>query len=137
MARLKRRSPVIETARHRLAGLKTINEDFDFGPGFTRAEIEAEIKDCEDTLEEYNTILSRADEVKNRYEAKEKGQQAKNARILLMVAARFGTDSSEYEICGGTRTSERKKPKRRKRSDDGDSGGTGSGGTSGATGTGS
>jgi hypothetical protein len=128
MARLKRTSPVIETARHRLGGLKTIDPEFDFGPGFTRAEVEAEIKDCEDTLEEYNMILAQADDVKNRYEAKEKAQQTKNARLLSMIAARFGTDSSEYEICGGTRTSERKKPKRR-----GGSGGTGSGGTGGST----
>jgi len=125
MARLKRTSTVIETALHRLAGLKTIDPEFNFGPGFTRAEVEAEIKDVADTLDEYNTILSRADEVKNRYEAKEKAQQTKNARLLSMIAARFGTDSSEYEICGGTRTSERKKPSRKKGSGDGDSGGTG------------
>lgn len=61
--------------------------------------------------------------MKNRYEAKEKAQQTKNARLLSMIAARFGTDSSEYEICGGTRTSERKKPTRKKGSGDGDSGG--------------
>lgn len=137
MARLKRTSTVLDTTRHRLAGLKSIDPNFDFGPGFTRAEIEAELKDAEDTLDEYNGILSKADEVKNRYEAKERGIQNKNARILSMVAARFGTDSSEYEQCGGTRTSDRKKPSRKKGSGDGDSGGTGSGGTTGAPGTGS
>jgi hypothetical protein len=125
MARLKRTSTVLETARHRLAGLKTVDPEFNFGPGFTRAEVEAEIKDVEDTLDEYNSILSQADEVKNRYEAKEKAQQTKNARLLSMIAARFGTDSSEYEICGGTRTSERKKPSRK--------GGGATGGTGGGT----
>ena len=127
MARLKRTSAVIETARHRFAGLKSIDPEFDFGPGFTRAEIEAEIKDTQDTLDEYNGILSQADEVLNRYESKEGVLQTKNARVLAMVAARFGTDSSEYEQCGGTRTSERKKPKRNPK---------GSGGTGGASGTG-
>jgi hypothetical protein len=127
MARLKRTSAVIETARHRFAGLKSIDENFDFGPGFKRKDVEDEIKDAQDTLDEYNGILSTADEVKNRYDSKERELQTKNARILSMVAARFGTDSSEYEQCGGTRTSERKKPTRK---------GKGSRGTSGAPGTG-
>ena len=31
--------------------------------------------------------------------------------MLAAVGAKYGTDSSEYEMVGGTRLSERKKPK--------------------------
>ena len=33
-----------------------------------------------------------------------------NRRVLSAVEAQFGPDSSEYEMVGGTRKSERKKP---------------------------
>jgi hypothetical protein len=123
MARLKRTSAVIDTARQRLAGLKTIDPNFDYGPGFTPKEIEDEIKDAQDTLDEYNGILSQADEVLNRYDNKERGLGKKNTRVLAIIAGRFGLDSTEYEQVGGTRTSERKKPKPK------GSGGTGTPGT--------
>jgi hypothetical protein len=135
MARLKRTSPVIDTARQRLAGLKSIDPNFDFGPGFTRAEIEAEIKDTQDTLDEYNGILSQADEVKNRYEAKETGLQTKSARVLALIGARFGLDSSEYEQCGGTRTSDRKRTSRTPKPPTGTGGSTGKDGPSGTGGS--
>jgi hypothetical protein len=35
-----------------------------------------------------------------------------NQRILVAVKAQYGPDSSEFELVGGTRRSERKKPKR-------------------------
>jgi len=38
----------------------------------------------------------------------------KNARILSAVEARFGSDSNEYEMVGGTRRSKRKKPSKKK-----------------------
>jgi hypothetical protein len=34
-------------------------------------------------------------------------------RMLAAIGARYGTDSSEYEMVGGTRTSERKRSPRK------------------------
>jgi len=36
-----------------------------------------------------------------------------NRRVLSAVEAQFGPDSSEYEMVGGTRKSERKKPSKK------------------------
>jgi len=113
MARLKRSSTVIETARHRLAGLKAITAELDFGPGLTREDYEAEIKEVSDKLDEYNGLLAKLDEMKNNYEAKERALQTKNARMLSAIGGRFGDDSNEYEQCGGVRRSERKRPRRK------------------------
>jgi hypothetical protein len=44
---------------------------------------------------------------------KEAELQDWNRRILSAVEAQFGPDSSEYEMVGGTRKSERKKPTRK------------------------
>jgi hypothetical protein len=38
-----------------------------------------------------------------------------NTRFLSLVRGQFGPDSSEYELAGGTRSSERKAPVRRKK----------------------
>ena len=122
MARLKRSSQVVETARHRLAGLRSLPADTDLGAGLSRAEIEAQIKGVEDTLDEYNTLLSSVDEVKNKYEDLERRLRTTNVRILSAIEGKFGPDSTEYEQCGGVRQSDRKRPARRSKS----SGGAGS-----------
>ena len=36
-------------------------------------------------------------------------------RILLAVAVKYGRDSNEYEMAGGVRKSERKRPVRKQR----------------------
>jgi hypothetical protein len=122
VARLKKSSAVLDLARIRLAGLKAINPAPNFGPGLTAAIYEAKVDSTTGKLEAYNQLLSTADQVLNEYNAEEKGLGDLNRRFLSAGEAHFGPDSSEYEMLGGTRTSERKKPTRK-----GGTGSTGSG----------
>lgn len=121
MARRKKTSPILETARLRLAGLKKIDPNLDLGPGLKPSDYEADITGFSDLENEYNGVLAAVDEVQARYAAKELFVRDKNRRILSAIEARFGPDSPEYEMVGGTRTSERKRPGRK----------TGSGGSKG------
>lgn len=109
MARVKRSSSVIETARQRLAGLKSINPAPDFGPNLTLAGYEADITAVNGHLDVYNEKLSAVDQLQNELETKEAALRDKSRRILAAVEAHYGPDSNEYEQAGGTRRSDRKR----------------------------
>jgi hypothetical protein len=104
---------VLETARQRLAGLKSITPPPDFGNDLTLAGYETDIKQASDKLDDYNERLSSLDQLQNDFEQDEAALRVKNTRILSATEARYGPDSSEYEQAGGTRRSDRKRPGRR------------------------
>jgi hypothetical protein len=109
MARARRKSAVLETARQRLAGLKSItpapNLGFTTVPGF-----EEEVTGFATEEAEYNQESAAMDERQNRLDAREDRLRDWNRRSLSAVEAQYGRDSSEYEQVGGTRLSERKRP---------------------------
>lgn len=109
MARRKRTSSVLETARQRLAGFKSITPTPDFGSDLTLDAYQAQIKDFSDKLDEYNQKLSELDDVLNRIEEAEARLNDKNKRMLSATEGRYGSNSSEYEQVGGTRDDERKR----------------------------
>jgi hypothetical protein len=61
-------------------------------------------------LASYNEAVAALDDLQNDLETAEASLGEMSRRILSAVEAQYGPDSSEYELCGGTRTSERKKP---------------------------
>lgn len=109
MARTKRTSSVLETARQRLAGLKAITPAPNFGTTLTLAGYEADITTLSDQLDTYNSQLSALDSLQNGIDSAEAGLREKNVRILSAAEAHYGPDSTEYEQAGGTRRSERKR----------------------------
>jgi hypothetical protein len=109
MARAKRKSTALETARLRLAGLKAITPAPDFGTGLQLDDYEQEIDALGAKLDNYNQMLSTLDDLQNELDAAEAQLRGKNARMLSAAEAQFGPDSSKYEQAGGTRTSERKR----------------------------
>jgi hypothetical protein len=109
MARSKRTSSVLETARQRLAGLKSITPIPDFGPALKLASYEADITLFSGKLDSYNEKLSSLDSLQNEIDSLETAMREKNTRILSAAEAHYGPDSSEYEQAGGTRRSERKR----------------------------
>jgi hypothetical protein len=111
MARKRRTSAPLETTRQRLAGLKQINPAPDFGGNLNAAGGEAIVTDLTDELDGYNQDNAALDERQNVVDRKEDAAGDWAKRVLAAIGARYGTDSSEYEMVGGTRTSERKKPK--------------------------
>jgi len=110
MARTKHSSTVLDTARQRLAGLKSISPAPDFGATLTLAGYEADITAMTTKLDGYNEQLSSLDQSQNELDALEAALREKNTRILSAAEARYGPDSSEYEQAGGTRKSDRKRP---------------------------
>ncbi len=113
MSRLKKSSAVLETARKRLAGVKSITPAPDFGPQLTVPGYEGKIASVGGQLDAYNGALAALDEMLNNFEKEEAELNELNRRYLSATEAHYGPDSSEYEMVGGTRASERKKPKRK------------------------
>ena len=111
--RPKRKSSVLETARQRLAGLKQINPKPNFGPGLNEALYEAEITGYSDDQDDYNGGIAALDGQQTMLDTREHGLADLNLRMLAAVKAQYGPDSTEYELVGGTRRSERKKPTRK------------------------
>ena len=109
MARLKRKSTVLETVRRRLAGLKSITPVPNLGPGLTAEAIEAEIEAYTTRQDSYNSKLAALDDETNQLDDHEQRLNDLSQRLLAAVKGQFGPDSSELEQIGGTRRSDRKR----------------------------
>jgi len=124
MARLKRTSAVLDAARKRLSGLKGITTKANLGTNLTEAIYTAKIDSVSARLDAYNQKLAELDQDQNDLQKEEAELNDLNRRFLSAGEATYGPDSSEYEMLGGTRKSERKKPTKK------------SGGSGGSSGTG-
>ena len=122
MAYQRKSSKVITEALERLANLKAIDPDLDLGNGLTVAAYEARINTTQTSEDTYNGILARADAAGNNFRADEKDLRDMSSQMLSGVKVKFGRDSNEYEMAGGTRLSERKKPKKKGGEEPGDGG---------------
>jgi hypothetical protein len=115
MARRKRTSAVLEAARKRMAGLKSIIPAPDFGPNLKLADYETQINEFSDKLDNYNQLNSTLDDLQNQVDEDEVKLRESNRRMLSATEAQYGPDSSQLEQAGGTRDSERKRsPKKPK-----------------------
>ncbi len=112
MARKKKiHTATILKAKSRLDGLKHIDPKLDLGGGMTVTAFDKEVTTVMKKVEDFNAILREADRASNELEAMEKQLGRLSSRMLAGVVTRFGRDSSEYEIVGGVRTSDRKRRK--------------------------
>lgn len=102
----------LDKGRTRLAAVKSINPALDLGDDLTVVNYEVEVDNTKKAIEIYNTTLSTIDDLYNAALAQIDSLKDWSERMLNGVAAKFGTDSSQYEMAGGVRKSERKKPKR-------------------------
>ena len=110
MARLKlARVLDLEKARTRLAAVKSIDPALDLSNGITVANYETEVDKLNASLGAYNTALSTVDDLYNGCVAQIDVLKDWNERVLAGVATKFGKNSSQYEMAGGVRKSERKK----------------------------
>jgi hypothetical protein len=109
MGRKKRKSNVLIEASKKLSGLKAIDPNLDFGEGFTVKSYEESITATSTMLDDYNMRMASLDDLGNLLTQTEKELNSKNTRVMSLVSGRFGADSSQYELVGGTRISERKK----------------------------
>ncbi len=109
MARRKKSSSILSKAESRLSGMKSIDAKLDLGNGMSAANFEKEISALRLKLEAYNTLLSKVDQAANDILETEKRLASTAEKMLLGVAVKHGKDSSEYEMAGGVRRSERRR----------------------------
>ncbi|NJL35845.1 MAG: hypothetical protein HC840_05100 [Leptolyngbyaceae cyanobacterium RM2_2_4] len=113
MPRLKRSSTVLNKAERRAAALKSISPSLDLGNGLTLETFDELIQDMQDKLEAYNMALSAVDAAHSKVEELERSLRNLSEHMLLGVAVKYGKNSVEYEMAGGTRKSDRKRPVRK------------------------
>jgi hypothetical protein len=113
MARSKRSSQVLEKAERRCASLKSISETLDLGDGLTVENYLLLMDSLRSQLATYNESLSITDRAASTVQDTEQQLRTLSERMLIAVAAKYGKDSYEYEMAGGTRKSARKRPTRR------------------------
>jgi hypothetical protein len=106
MAFKRKSSQVITNAQQRAANLKAIDVNLELGDDLTVATFETEIAEVQNVLAAYNAQLAKADALGNEFKEKEKRLRGMSSRMLAGVGVKYGKDSSEYEMAGGTRTSE-------------------------------
>ena len=113
MPRPKKKSAVLPDATKRLSGMRSIDPKLDFGSGYSNAEFAKLIDKVDTDLDVYNTLLSKVDEAYNAFVDSEKALSKFSGKMLANVAIRYDKDSSEYEMAGGVRTRDRKRPIRK------------------------
>ena len=106
LARIKQ----YDLAKTRLAALKSIDPALDLGNGMVLVNYQKSVDKFTGLLTNYNTALSTVDDLYNQCNASLLEVQDLSERMLAGVASKFGKNSSEYEMAGGTRKTERKKP---------------------------
>lgn len=111
MARAKKTSRILPKAEKRLAGMRSINANLNFGNGVSIPAFETSINSVRAKLLVYNTLLSKVDEAYNEVLDAEQELSGVSKKMLLGVAFKYGKESNEYEMAGGAR--EEPRPRRR------------------------
>ncbi|MBN3958707.1 hypothetical protein [Nostoc sp. NMS8] len=109
MARPKRNSRILGKAETRLASIKSINSSLDVGEGLSVKDYTVKIERLRQSLEAYNTTLSTIDILLTQIVENEENLADYSEKILRGVAYKFGNNSYEYQMAGGTRKSARKR----------------------------
>jgi hypothetical protein len=111
---------IVTNARKRMAGMDKIDEqqgsEVEYGSTTNpcnKTLVKAKILSYDDVQTKLNAKLSEADEIRNTLIAVEKEIESLYKRTLTGAISKFGEDSSEVEMLGGTRKSERKRPVRK------------------------
>ncbi|BET69380.1 hypothetical protein ASA1KI_42980 [Opitutales bacterium ASA1] len=99
-------SRVLKQATKRSASIASIDVELDLGNGLTLASFQAAVGETRQKLDAYNTLLARAAEARDGLASAEANLGDLHERMLAGIAARFGRDSVQYVMAGGTRKSE-------------------------------
>ncbi len=102
----------LDKAERRIASLRSIDPNLDLGGGLTLGLYSQKADLLRSEVANYNESLSYSDRALNRVQETEQEMRNLSERMLIAVAAKYGKDSHEYEMAGGTRKSERKRPRR-------------------------
>jgi hypothetical protein len=111
--RRKRLSATLGKAEVRAASMDSIDQKLDLGNGRTLEMYWEAINELRAKQQQYNTLLSRVDSLYSELLADERSLGEMSEHMLSGVKVKFGRDSYEYEMAGGVRRSERKRPQRK------------------------
>ncbi|MBD2526350.1 hypothetical protein [Nostoc sp. FACHB-133] len=111
MTQRKRNSMSLTKAERRIEGMQTINPQLDFSNGFSIATYNTRVIELREKLAAYNQAQIIVDKTHNALLEAERELNTYSEQMLLNVASRYGKNSDEYEMAGGTRRSDRKKPR--------------------------
>ncbi|MEH1772222.1 hypothetical protein [Nostoc sp.] len=111
MTQRKRNSMSLTKAERRIEGMQTINPQLDFSNGFSIATYNTKVIELREKLAAYNQAQTIVDKTHNALIEAERELNTYSEQMLLNVASRYGKNSDEYEMAGGTRRSDRKKPR--------------------------
>jgi uncharacterized protein YukE len=113
MARSKRKSPVLDKATLRIAGLKMMAEPIEMGNGLTLSEYEQKVQTLQESLSNYNHLLTTIDQAADTIAEQELDLRQYSEKVLLNAGAKYGKDSVQYMQAGGTirKTTKRSSPK--------------------------
>ncbi|WP_298906488.1 hypothetical protein [uncultured Nostoc sp.] len=109
MTQRKRNSIALNKAERRIEGMQTINSQLDFSNGFSIATYNTRVIELREKLAAYNQAQTIVDKTHNALIEAERELNIYTEQMLLNVASRYGKNSDEYEMAGGTRRSDRKK----------------------------
>lgn len=112
MAFQRKSSKVLAEALERASNLRAIDPNLDLGNNLTLADYDAKIAHLQTSQDTYNGKLAQADAAGNDFRADEKDVRNMSSLMLSGVKVKYGRDSNEYEMAGGTRLSDRKKRSR-------------------------
>ena len=113
MAQRKRESESVKNATQRANKLRSIDAELDLGNGLTLAAYDTKIGATKAENDTYNTMKSALDGQLDKVEKLEKELDRMSVNMLAGVKIKHGDDSPEYEMAGGTRASDRKRPVRK------------------------
>ncbi|MFZ5820926.1 MAG: hypothetical protein ACOYYJ_13580 [Chloroflexota bacterium] len=103
---------VLEQARSVLDAMKQIDKGMSIGT-VTHATLSADITQATQILSQMNTLEAQLTDMRNQRDALYTELWDKVKRVRSGVKANYGDNSSQYEMVGGTRLSERKTPTRK------------------------
>ena len=109
MTQRKRNSIALNKAERRIEGMQTINPELDFSNGFSITTYNTRVIELREKLAAYNQAQTIVDKTHNALIEAERELNIYTEQMLLNVASRYGKNSDEYEMAGGTRRSDRKK----------------------------
>ncbi|BAB73225.1 hypothetical protein ACN23B_06330 [Anabaena sp. FACHB-709] len=107
MARKKRSSRILEKAEFRVAGLKAIDPKLKFDDTYNLQNLAQLIEQFQKMLDDYNAAIAIVDSSKIKLDQMEKTLNQVSDKMLMGVGFKYGKNSSEYELAGGVRDSER------------------------------
>ena len=104
-------SDIMKQAQATLEGWKKIEPPATFG-ALTPAAFGTELDKAQPLLAQVDALEAQLTDLRNQRDALYTGLWDKAKRVRSAVKGIYGDDSSEYEMVGGTRQSERKHPVR-------------------------